>query len=112
MGATVFSLFNILAGISARDETHSAFNRDLLADRRQIGLYGLSIVLTILATELGFLQRILGTTPLTGQQWLLCIIVAASILVVDEVIKSFMRRRTGAQSPRQASTPVLAQTPA
>ena len=61
MGATTFSLFHIFAGLSCRSETQTAFSRDLLADRRQVGLYGLALLLTILATELGFLQRILGT---------------------------------------------------
>src|SRR5262245_4883451 len=74
IAATVFSLYNIFAGLSARSETESAFNREILSDRRQLGLYGLAILLTVLATELGILQRILGTVSLTGQQWLQCIV--------------------------------------
>ena len=93
MGATVFSLYNIFAGVSSRDETQTALSSELLADRRQVGLYGLALLLTVLSTELGFLQRILGTTPLSGDQWLLAIAVAASVLVVDEVIKFVLRRR-------------------
>jgi Ca2+-transporting ATPase len=95
IGATSFSLFHIFAGLSCRDETRTAFTRDLVADRRQVGLYGLSLLLTVLASELGFLQRLLGTTPLDGQQWLLCGVVAASVLVVDEVIKFVLRLRRG-----------------
>jgi Ca2+-transporting ATPase len=93
VGATAFSLYNVFVGLSCRDETQSAFNREILSDRRQVGLYGLAVGLTFLATELGFLQRILGTQGLTGDQWLLCIAVALSVLVVDEVIKIFLRRR-------------------
>jgi Ca2+-transporting ATPase len=94
VAATVFSLFNIVAGLTARSETETAFNGTLRTDRRQLQLYGLSILLTILATELGFLQRILGTTSLTGNQWLLCIAVSLILLVVDEVWKFFLRRST------------------
>ena len=42
----------------------------------------------ILATELGFLQRLLGTVSLTGEQWLVCIGVALSLIVVEEVKKA------------------------
>lgn len=93
LGATVFSLFNVFVGLSSRSETRSAFNREILSDRRQVMLYGITIALIILATSLGALQRLLNTTELSGDQWLLCIAVALSVLVADEVIKFFMRRR-------------------
>ena len=92
MGFVVFGLFNIALGISARSETETVFNRDNLSDRRQLGLYGLALLLTLLGTELGFLQRILGTVSLSGDQWLLCIGVALMLILIDEVIKFFMRR--------------------
>ena len=63
------------------------------------GLYGLALLLTFLATELGFLQRILGTVALNGQQWLLCIVLAIALLLVDEVVKFFMRRSRRSQQP-------------
>ena len=56
-------------------------------------LYGLAFLVTFLATELNFLQRFLGTTSLTLQQWLICIVAALILLLIDEVIKFFMRRR-------------------
>lgn len=49
--------------------------------------------MTILATELRLLQRILGLTSLNNNQWLICIIVAIALLLVDEVIKVFLRSR-------------------
>jgi Ca2+-transporting ATPase len=111
MAATVFSLSNIFAGLSARDETHTAFNSEILSDRRQLMLYGLTVLLTILATSLGFLQRILGTSELSGDQWLTCIGVGLIVLLVDEVIKIFLRMRRGhAQEP--APTLAAAATPA
>ena len=85
-------LINIVIGLSARSETASAFNRDIFHDRHQLMLYGLALLLTFLPTELGFLQRILGLTSLSGNQWLLCIVFAFVLLLVDEVIKFFLRR--------------------
>lgn len=92
IAATTFSLFNVFVGLSSRSETRSAFNREILSDRRQVMLYGITLILIVLATALGILQRILNTTDLDGSQWLQCIVVALTVLVADEVIKFFMRR--------------------
>jgi Ca2+-transporting ATPase len=107
MGMVAFSLFNIAIGLSARSETGTAFNRDILSDRRQLMLYGLAFLLTFLATELGFLQRFLGTVSLTFQQWLLCIVAALILLLIDEVIKFFMRRRRGQPAAAAPMTGVV-----
>jgi Ca2+-transporting ATPase len=48
----------------------------------------------ILATELGFLQRILGTVSLTPDQWAVCIVVSLSLIVVEEARK-LLKIRTG-----------------
>ena len=93
MAFVVFSLFNVVIGLSCRSETRSAFNRDILHDRHQLMLYGLALLFTFLPTELGFMQRILGLTSLSGNQWLICIGFAIALLLVDEVIKFFLRRR-------------------
>jgi Ca2+-transporting ATPase len=102
MAFVVFSLFNIIIGLSCRSETASAFNQDVLHDRHQLMLYGLALLLTFLPTELGFMQRILGLASLNGDQWLICIGFAIALLLVDEVIKFFLRRRR--QQPAAAST--------
>ena len=93
MGFVAFSLLSIVMGLTSRSETASAFNRDILSDRNQLMLYGLAILFTFLPTVLDFLQRMLGTTSLTGDQWLLCISLALVFLLLDEVVKFFMRRR-------------------
>jgi Ca2+-transporting ATPase len=93
MALTAFSLFSIAIGLSARSETQTVLNRDILADRRQVEIYGLTLILVFIATELHFLQRILGTTPLSSDQWLLCFGVAFTLLLIDESIKFVMRRR-------------------
>ena len=47
----------------------------------------------ILATEFGFLRRILDTVELTGNQWLICIGAALPIVVASEIRKLILRRR-------------------
>jgi hypothetical protein len=44
-----------------------------------------------LPIQLDFLQRFLGLTEITGNQWLPCIGFAFALLLADEVIKFFMR---------------------
>jgi Ca2+-transporting ATPase len=88
----VFALSNIVIAFSARNETYTAFNSELFSDRRQLMLYGLALLLTFLAAELNLLNRLLGTASLSGQQWLVCIIFAFALLLIDEVIKFFLRR--------------------
>jgi len=100
IGATVFSLYNIFAGLCVRDETRTAFNLEIFGDRNQVLLYGLVLLLTFLATEMNFLQNWLGTTSLTGEQWLICIVVAFSLVIADEVIKFFMRRSRNQREAR------------
>lgn len=94
MGFVAFAMLSVAMGLGARSETATAFNSDVLHDRTQVLLYGLALLMTLLATELGFLQRILGTTSLSRDQWLICIGFAFALLLVDEVIKFFLRRRS------------------
>ena len=102
MAFVVFSLFNIVIALSARSETGSAFNRDIFHDRNQLMLYGLALLFIILPVELGF-PRFLGLARLTGDQWLICIGFAIALLLVDEVIKVFMRSRRSKVQPAPAA---------
>ena len=105
MGFVVFSLMAIVLALSARSETASAFNRDIIKNRHQLALYGLSLLLIILPIKLNFLQSFLGLTEITGNQWLICIGFAIALLLVDEVVKFFMRR---SHSPRESEVQTAA----
>jgi Ca2+-transporting ATPase len=99
MGFGVFSLCSIVIGLAARSETRSAFNRDIFHDRHQLMLYGLALLLTLIPTELGMFEL----TRLNVNQWLICISFAFALLLVDEVIKIFMRARLKASQPMAAA---------
>jgi P-type Ca2+ transporter type 2C len=100
MGFVVFSLLVVVLALSARSETASAFNRDIIRNRHQLMLYGISLLMIILPLQLDFLQRFLGLTPLSVHKWLLCIGLAIAVLLVDEVVKFFMRRSRQHRQPR------------
>jgi Ca2+-transporting ATPase len=93
MGFVVFCLMSVSMGLSARSETKTAFNRDIFNDKNQLMLYGIALAVTFLSTELSFLQKMLGLTSLNRNEWWICIAFAIGLLLVDEIIKAFMRSR-------------------
>ena len=92
LGFVVFSLFNISIALTVKDENRSVFNRDIIADRRQLMLFGLSLLFVFIPVELGF-PRFLGFTRISGYAWLIAFALAFALILVDEVIKFFRRRR-------------------
>ena len=102
MGFVVFSLFNIVMGLSVRSETATVFSRDFISDRRQLMLFGLALLLTFIPTELDFIQTRFGLSSLSLQQWLLCAGFAFALLLVTEVIKIFLRRSRSQAEPSVA----------
>jgi Ca2+-transporting ATPase len=105
MGFVLFSLFNIVIGLASRSVTGTVFTRDTIGDRRQLGLFGLSFALTFLPTELGFMQRFLGLTALSGEQWRQCFGLAVILLLATEVIKFFLRFRR--RQPEASAAPAV-----
>jgi Ca2+-transporting ATPase len=90
--ATLFSVLNISIGLTVRDEFQTIFNREYWSKLNVIKLFGLSLLITILATELGFLQRILGTQSLSQDQWTIIFWIGILYVVVDEIVKLGLRK--------------------
>ena len=88
MGVTTFALFRLFSSLETADEDESVFSGTILTNRPLLIGTGVSVLTIILATELPFLQRLLATVSLTGEQWLVCIGVALSLIVVEEVKKA------------------------
>ena len=106
MGVTTFALFRLFSSLETADEGQSVFSGSILANRPLLIGTGVSVLTIILATELPFLQRILATVSLTGDQWLVCIGVALSLIVVEE-IKKALKIRTDEEPVAKA--PVVAE---
>jgi len=87
MGVTTFALFRLFSSLETADEDESLFSGSILGNRPLLLATGLSVLTIILATELGFLQRLLGTVSLTIDQWVICIVVSLSLILVEEVRK-------------------------
>ncbi len=102
MGMTTFALFRLFSSLEEADEERSLFGGGILANRPLLVATGLSVVSIVLATELGFFQRMLDTVALSGEQWAICIVVSLSLIVVEEARKLFKVRTS--ERPASAST--------
>ncbi len=92
MGFVVMGLATAFAGFTMRRTAASAFTGPLVPPAL---LTGLGVVLVVVATEAGFLQRWLLTTSLTGEQWLVCLALALAFPLAVEAEKAWRRRRPG-----------------
>ena len=96
---TTLSLFHLVAGLLARDQVNTIFDRDAVPGIAQLRRYGISLLAIIGITAIGFLQRLFHTASLSSEQWWICIGLAASLIVVEELIKVFIRRRKRPATP-------------
>ncbi len=87
MGLVTFGFFNVAFSLATKDETRSSFNREVIGDRTFLIASVISLLITVLMAEMGMLQRLLGTVGLSGDQWILCLIVGFAILPIAEVRK-------------------------
>ena len=93
MALTTFAITNLVFSFTTRDDRRSVFSLDTFSDRMFVIASLASAVSIILATTFGFLERILDTVELTGNQWLICIGAALPIVVASEIRKFLLRRR-------------------
>jgi Ca2+-transporting ATPase len=105
---TALSLSHLAAGLIARDQRNTIFDRASLPGATQLRRYGFALLAIVAATTIGVLERIVGTTDLSGRQWAYCVVIAASLVVVDELIKvgvRFRERRAGTAAPSLTLAP-------
>ncbi|MEV6964065.1 HAD-IC family P-type ATPase [Hamadaea sp. NPDC051192] len=109
---TTLSLFHLVGGLLSRDQVGTIFDRAAIPAAQQLRRYGIALVAIIAVTAFDILNRIFGTTSLGGREWLISIGLAATLLVVEELIKVGVRRgmRTAPDATRAAAgrTPKVA----
>ena len=89
----LFQFFNIL---NARHDTRSVFHRSTFTNHWLWVSLVLVLGLQVAVTHLGPVQSLFDTTSISASEWLICVAVASSILVVDEVRKLIARLRIAA----------------
>jgi P-type Ca2+ transporter type 2C len=107
---TALSLSHLAAGLLARDQRNTIFSRAALPGPTQLRRYGIALLAIIAVTTIGFLQRIFETVELSFTQWSICVGIAASLVLVEELIKLVVRRRDRRSVAAEPARPSLAGT--
>jgi P-type Ca2+ transporter type 2C len=97
MGLVAFCLMLVVAAFEARSETGTAFDTDIFNSSRMNVIALAEIAGAFLITQADFMQRLLGTTRLTGGQWGLAFLAAVVLLLGWEAGKWIARRRAHAK---------------
>ena len=103
-GFTVLVFTSLFTCFTARSDSSSAFNR-LFTNPWLWGAITLSLLLQVAVVNLSFLNLAFGTSPLTLGQWLVCALMASSVLWYSELRKLIVRgmeRKVEAGSARHA----------
>jgi Ca2+-transporting ATPase len=100
---TTLSLFHIFAGLLSRDQVNTIFDRDAVPAVAQLRRYGVALIAIVAVTTIDLLERIFGTTELTPGQWGICLGIAATLVLVEEVIKLVLRARDSSGTPTAAA---------
>ena len=88
---TTFVLFQVFNAFNARAETGTTFNRTFFHNRSLwLALAGV-VVLQILVVHWPVAQQLFGTTALSGTDWILAVLVASSVLILEEMRKAIQR---------------------
>jgi Ca2+-transporting ATPase len=66
---------------------------NFFSNKYLLGATSIVISLQMLAVYTPFLQRILHTVPLTLSEWMMIVVIATSIIWVEEIRKFFYRSR-------------------
>ena len=103
MGLVAFSLMLVIAAFECRDEKASILTTETF-DNGTLNITAvIEIVLAILIAQGAFLPSLLGTTQLTGDQWLLGAAPAAVLFIGWELGKLIARRRARSEQPAIAA---------
>jgi len=105
---TTLSLFHLAVGLLSRDQRNTIFSRAALPGATQLRRYAIALLAIIAVTTIDLLQRIFETVALSFSQWSICVGIAASIVVIEEIIKFVIRRREG----RNVAVPAVPAEPA
>lgn len=84
---TVFVLFQFFNVFNARAEVESAFNSTFLRNGKLWLALLLVLALQVLVVYWQPARELFGTVSLSVRDWLLCTLVASSVLVLDEIYK-------------------------
>jgi Ca2+-transporting ATPase len=93
MSLTLLAAFQWFNAWNCRSEEKSLFTQNPFTNKYLLGATTIVVLLHFLAVYHPFMQRFLNTTSLSGYEWLQVVLIATSIVVVEE-LRKFIHRRT------------------
>ena len=102
MTFVIAALGSIFGGLVIRRDPESGLAPPILTAVKWLSI---PLLLTVLAVEVGFMQRLIGTVGLTGTEWLTCLGLALIVPVAIELEKWIRRARGRRHSHAPAVTP-------
>jgi Ca2+-transporting ATPase len=91
MALTAFACALIAVALNLRYPDKSIFHRETLSNYKLWLSFLWAIVGMVLITELRILREVFNTSFLTLEQWALCLVAAAAVLLLGELIKPLLR---------------------
>ncbi|MEM4262225.1 MAG: HAD-IC family P-type ATPase [Thermoplasmata archaeon] len=97
------AMFQVFNALNCRSRTRSIFKIGFFANKYLLIACLASFSLNVLVTSVPALNMAMGTVPLSLEEWISVILVASTILVVDEVRKTIQSRVARCRAgPREA----------
>lgn len=90
---TTLAVFQWFNAWNCRSEEQSIFKMNPFSNKFLLGATFIVILLQMLAVYNPFFQKVLRTVPLSGKDWLIIVLVAFSIVAVEEIRKMFYKAR-------------------
>ncbi|OGG93491.1 hypothetical protein A2609_00260 [Candidatus Kaiserbacteria bacterium RIFOXYD1_FULL_47_14] len=90
---TALAVFQWFNAWNCRSESKSFFQMNFFSNKYLIGATAITISFQMLAVYTPFFQQFLRTVPLNLSEWVMIIVVATSIILVEEIRKFFYRKR-------------------
>ena len=84
----LFQFFNIL---NVRSDRNTVFRRLTLTNNKLWIALSAVLVLQVMVTHVGFMQRLFDTMSISASQWLICIAISSSVLWLEEIRKFVVR---------------------
>ncbi len=89
---TTMAVFQWFNAWNCRSESKSIFQMNPFSNMYLVGVIAMVICLQLAAVYTPFLQKVLHTVPLSLLEWLIIVLVAFSIILVEEIRKFFYRK--------------------
>ena len=80
-------LMNIFLALNLRFPEESAFGPSTVSNPKLLWAFAWAVVGSMLITQMRVLQDLFGTVPLTGNQWVVCLVPGVLLLLLGELFK-------------------------